>query len=199
VSALWYSIQKDTKKWDPIDEYKHKTIVAHLCLLDRIETDTAVPGKQADLQVQYFYIYERSQLHWCIWPPNLVNFKFLMVKTDVSSNYGSPKLHISVSLLSFNASLKWHSFKWLHKNEEVLTITHWISWFLCLGMMDGLQSMDLHNQLALHNGIEANESMLKSPEWETRKFQTHPDVLDFTCKWQMTSWLISFLATRQKM
>jgi hypothetical protein len=121
-----------------------------------------------------------------------------MVKTDVSSNYGSPKLHISVSLLSFNASLKWHSFKWLHKNEEVLTITHWISWFLCLGMMDGLQSMDLHNQLALHNGIEANESMLKSPEWETRKFQTHPDVLDFTCKWQMTSWLISFLATRQK-
>ncbi len=170
-----------------------------LTTLDRIEIDTAVPGKQAYLQVQYFYRYERTQLHWCIWPPNLVNFKFLMVKTDVSSNYGSPKLHISVSLLSFNASLKWHSFKWLHKNEEVLTITHWISWFLCLGMMDGLQSMDLHNQLALHNGIEANESMLKSPEWETRKFQTHPDVLDFTCKWQMTSWLISFLATRQKM
>jgi hypothetical protein len=110
-----------------------------------------------------------------------------MVKTDISSNYVSPKLHISVSLLSFNASLKWHSFKWLHKNEEVLTITHWISWFWCLGMMAGLQSMDLHNQLALHNGIEANESMLKSPEWEARKFQTHPDVLDFTSKWQMIS------------
>lgn len=125
--------------------------------LDRIETDTAVPGKQAYLQVQYFYRYERSQLHWCIWPPNLVNFKFLMVKTDVSSNYESPKLHISVSLLSFNASLKWHSFKWLHKNEEVLTITHWISWFLCLGMMAGLQSMDLHNQLALHLSIAPSQ------------------------------------------
>jgi hypothetical protein len=31
-------------------------------------------------------------------------------------------------------------------------------------MMAGLQSMDLHNQLALHNGIEANESMQKSPD-----------------------------------
>lgn len=186
---------KRTQKWDPIDEYKHKTIVAHLCLLDRIETDTAVPGKQADLRVQYFYRYERSQLHWCIWPPNLVNFKFFMVKTDISSNYVSPKLHISVSLLSFNASLKWHSFKWLHKNEEVLTITHWISWFLCLGMMAGLQSMDLHNQLALHSGIEANESMLKSPDWDQKISNSS------RCPWlhmQMTNDFLTYILSSNK-
>jgi hypothetical protein len=34
-----------------------------LTTLDRIEIDTAVPGKQAYLQVQYFYRYERTQLH----------------------------------------------------------------------------------------------------------------------------------------